>query len=210
MQQQQEAEQATTSQAEASQTAAAKAAVSREAAAPNAEHAIREERVERRQLSKMLRHQSIVQRRRHFIGTLYWLVSWGLVFVWAGAIAGVFYQFPETRGVADKIVAIPGLALVAWFVAGLINALATLVIDRVATAWSEEERLAGNPRESLRAYGRHRLKDLSGRSFTRARSSWFLSSCSSCRLRSYGLVRSLRSRLVLPRRIWSRTLSMEP
>jgi hypothetical protein len=71
LQQQQEAEQATASQAEASQTAAAKAAVSREGAGPNAEDAIREERVERRHLSKMLRHQSIVQRRRHFIGTLY-------------------------------------------------------------------------------------------------------------------------------------------
>jgi small conductance mechanosensitive channel len=77
---------------------------------------------------------------------LLWLVSWAIVFIWVAAIAGVFYQFPQTRGVADRIVSIPALILAASFAAGLANGLVGLFIDRIMNAWSRSD----GPRRSLR------------------------------------------------------------
>ena len=154
---QERAEQATASHAAASQAATAKASASREAAVPHAETsdtisarnavaAEREERRERNLLSHVLHEQFGVSRRRQLVRLLLSLVSWAIVFIWVAAIAAAFYEFPQTRGIADRIVSIPVLILVAGFAAGLANGLAGLLIDRIANALSRRS----DARTSLR------------------------------------------------------------
>jgi small conductance mechanosensitive channel len=106
----------------------------------------REEQREKTVLSHILGVQFGLARRHQAARILLWLVSWAIVFIWVAAVAGVFYQFPQTRGVADRIVSIPVLILAASFAAGLINGLAGLFIDRIMNAWSRSD----DPRRSLR------------------------------------------------------------
>ncbi|MGH7486345.1 MAG: mechanosensitive ion channel family protein, partial [bacterium] len=94
----------------------------------------------------VLHQQFGVARRRQVVRLLLSLVSWAIIFIWVGAIAAAFYQFPQTRGIADRIVSIPVLILIAVFAAGLLNSLAGLLIDRIANAWSR----SSDARTSLR------------------------------------------------------------
>ena len=94
----------------------------------------------------MLGKQRRIGQRRRIIRSLLWLISWTIVFVWVAAIAGVFYQFPTTRGIADRIVAIPVLILIAGLVAGLVNTFIAFLIDRIANSWSRSD----DARSSLR------------------------------------------------------------
>ena len=151
-QQQQRAEQATASQSAASQDAAAKAAAPHagtsgtEGEARDAGDAARRDYWEKRLLSHVLREQLSFARRRQVIRLLRRLIAWAIVFIWVAAMAGVLYQFPQTRGLADTIVSIPVLILITWFAAGLVNGLVGLLIDRVANGWSR----ADDVRTSLR------------------------------------------------------------
>jgi small-conductance mechanosensitive channel len=72
--------------------------------------------------------------------------------VWIAALAGGLYVFPQTRGYALRLFSVPVLLLLTWFVAGLLNRLASLGIDRVALAWGRNELgdLAEIQRKSMR------------------------------------------------------------
>jgi small conductance mechanosensitive channel len=153
------AQQAAAARAASSQAATAKASATREAApdpdAPKYERrqserlaaaAQREEQREKTLLSHILGVQFGLARRHQAVRLLLWLASWAIVFIWVAAIAGIFYQFPQTRGVADRIVSIPALILGASFAAGLANGLVGLFIDRIMNAWSRSD----EPRRSLR------------------------------------------------------------
>jgi small conductance mechanosensitive channel len=54
-------------------------------------------------------------------------------------IANSLIRFPQTRGVGLALISTPILLLVAWFLAGLINRVADLAIDRFAKAWETSE-----------------------------------------------------------------------
>jgi small conductance mechanosensitive channel len=161
-QQQQQAQQATASRAAASQAATARAHASRQAATPHAEAGDAEgaaspvtaveaeERHEQSLLARVLGEQLSVERRLHANGFLRWLLFWALAFVWVAAAAAVLYEFPQTRGVADRLRATPRLVLIAWFVTGLLNGLVGLLIDRLASVWSRSGRQADDPRTTLR------------------------------------------------------------
>jgi small conductance mechanosensitive channel len=160
--QQKQAEQATVSRAEPSQDATAKAHASRQAAAPHAgtgegeggvppaEAAEEEDRQERNLLSHVLGEQLTIERRLQINGFLRWLLSWAIIFLWVAALAASLYQFPQTRGIADRIVSTPVLILIGWFAAGLLNGFAGLLIDRMAKAWGPRGRHKEDPRRALR------------------------------------------------------------
>lgn len=80
-----------------------------------------------------------LQRQIKMISLLRWLLFWGMAFVWLGGIAAILYRFPSTRQVAIGLVSTPALALAAWFLAGLLNRVADLGLDRFAKAWQMNE-----------------------------------------------------------------------
>ncbi|MEB3291429.1 MAG: mechanosensitive ion channel family protein [Leptolyngbya sp.] len=77
--------------------------------------------------------------RLQLVALLRWLMFWGMAFVWIMALAGVMYQFPQTRRYAVGLFSTPVLLLLTWFVTGLINRVANLTIDRIASAWEKNE-----------------------------------------------------------------------
>lgn len=77
--------------------------------------------------------------RLQLVAFLRWLMFWGMAFVWIMALAGVLYQFPQTRRYAVGLFSTPALLLLTWFVTGLINRVANLTIDRIASAWEKNE-----------------------------------------------------------------------
>ena len=116
------------------------------AAARDAVAAAGDERREQTLLTHVLGVQLSLAKRHQISRLMLWLVSWSIIFIWVAAIAGALYQFPETRGVANRIVSIPVLILVAGFAAGLVNGLAGILIDGVTSAWNRGD----DPRRSLR------------------------------------------------------------
>lgn len=84
-------------------------------------------------------HALSVDHRLQLVAFLRWLMFWGMAFVWIMALASVLYQFPQTRRYASGLFSTPALLLLTWFVVGLLNRLANLAIDRIASAWEKNE-----------------------------------------------------------------------
>jgi small-conductance mechanosensitive channel len=103
-----------------------------------------------RSLASLLHKQFSVKRRLQVNAFFGWLVAWSFVFLWVGTTAGVLYEFPQTRGLADTIVATPTLLLAAWFAASALNQLAGLLIGQVVTAGGRGGRRIDEPRAALR------------------------------------------------------------
>jgi len=64
-----------------------------------------------------------------------WILVWIIFTVWIGGVGYALYLFPETRRFALYLVGTPLLILVAFFLAGLVNRLADLVVDRLIENW---------------------------------------------------------------------------
>jgi small conductance mechanosensitive channel len=90
-------------------------------------------------LPSVMRYQISLQQRLQLVSFLRWLLMCGLVFVWISALASVLYLFPQTRRYASGLFSTPLLLLVTWFVAGFLNRLTNISIDRIAQAWEENE-----------------------------------------------------------------------
>jgi len=65
-----------------------------------------------------------LQQRLQTVRFLQWLLFWALIFTWVIGIAYSLNLFPQTQRIAKKIIIIPIVILLTWFVAGLINRLA--------------------------------------------------------------------------------------
>jgi len=100
----------------------------------------------RRTLTHYLHRQADFGRRYETARLARRLFSWAIIFIWVAAIAGLFYQFPSTRGVADQIVSVPVLILVLGFAASVVKSIVGLLIDLVAGAARHQD----DPRKSLR------------------------------------------------------------
>lgn len=74
------------------------------------------------------RHFSL-QQRLQIVRFLRWLLFWAIAFVWVAGISYSLSTFPQTRQFARKIVIIPIVLLITWFVIGLINRLTDLATD---------------------------------------------------------------------------------
>ena len=73
------------------------------------------------------------------VSLLRWLMFWSIAFVWVATLASILYQFPETRRYASGLFSTPVLLLLIWFVAGFVNRIANLTLDRIAHAWEKNE-----------------------------------------------------------------------
>jgi small conductance mechanosensitive channel len=144
--QQQKAEAATASQAAESQAAASTASADAGVSSHAVKSAALEESRQRRLLAHLLHRQTTFGRRHQMVRLARAFVSWAIIFIWLAAIAGSLYQFPATRGAADRIVSIPVLILIAGFAAALLSGIAGLLIDLLVNATAR----SGNPRRSLR------------------------------------------------------------
>lgn len=88
-------------------------------------------------LRQQFNSQLSIQRRLQIVGLLRWLVFWTIVFVWVAGIAGILYQFPQTRPFALGVVSTPVLILIVWFATGLVNRLSNLAIDLLIKTWEK-------------------------------------------------------------------------
>lgn len=80
-----------------------------------------------------------LDQRLQLVALLRWLMFWSIAFVWVATLASILYQFPETRRFAAGLFSTPVLLLLIWFMAGLVNRIANLTIDRIAYAWEKNE-----------------------------------------------------------------------
>jgi small-conductance mechanosensitive channel len=82
-----------------------------------------------------------LQRRLQIVRLFKWVTLWAIAFVWLVGIAYSLNLFPQTRQFANRVIAIPIVILIAWFLTGLINRLANLVIDRFIESRGEDQSL---------------------------------------------------------------------
>jgi small conductance mechanosensitive channel len=144
----QQAQSEAASDAAASQSATARSSTPGTAddTAAQGAHPTTSEEEWRRVLAGLLQLRGHYRLRYRLVSFAGSLISWIVIFVWVGAIAAVFYLIPQTRGLADRIVSIPVLILVAGFAASIVNGLLGLLIDLVADIWSRKD----DPRRALR------------------------------------------------------------
>lgn len=88
-----------------------------------------------------LRHHFGLQRRLQLVRFLRWLLFWAIAFLWVVGIAYSLNTFPQTRQFARKVITIPVVILVAWFLTGLVNRLTDLVIERYLQVREQEQTL---------------------------------------------------------------------
>ena len=82
-----------------------------------------------------------LQRRLQIVRFFQWLTFWAIAFVWLIGVAYSLRVYPQTRQFADKVIAVPIVLLIAWFLTGLINRLTNLVIDRFIESREEDQSL---------------------------------------------------------------------
>jgi small-conductance mechanosensitive channel len=82
------------------------------------------------QLLQRFHHYFGLQRRLEIVRFLRWLLFWAIALVWIIGVAYSLNAFPQTRQFARKLVAIPIVILMTWFLTGLINRLTDLIVDR--------------------------------------------------------------------------------
>lgn len=77
-----------------------------------------------------LRQHFNVQRRLQLVRFLRWLLFWAIAFVWTSGIAYSLSVFPQTRQLARRVITVPIVLLLTWFLTGLVNRLTDLATDR--------------------------------------------------------------------------------
>lgn len=92
-------------------------------------------------LFERLRHHFGLQQRLQLVGLLRWTVFWAIALLWVLGIAFSLSVFPQTRFIARRVVSIPVIILMAWFVTGLTNRLVDLTIDRLIQNSEQEKSL---------------------------------------------------------------------
>ncbi|MFQ4141034.1 mechanosensitive ion channel family protein [Chlorogloeopsis sp. ULAP02] len=95
------------------------------------------------QLFERLHYHFGLQERFQIVRFVRWLLFWAIAFVWMIGIAYSLNAFPQTRHFAQKVVVIPIVILIAWFLMGLINRLTDFGIDRFIWRWEQEQLLTG-------------------------------------------------------------------
>lgn len=103
-------------------------------------------------LPGLLRQQLNVERKLQVFTFLHWLLFWLIIFLWLSGIAATLYNFPQTRRYATNLATIPSILLAAWFIAGLINRLTNIAVDRFVKAYESTDFLRSEDveRRSLR------------------------------------------------------------
>lgn len=92
-------------------------------------------------LFQELRHYFGLQRRLQIVRFLRWLLFWAIAFIWTIGIAYSFSAFPQTRQLAQRVVSIPIVLLVTWFLAGFVNRLTDLSLDRFIESREQDRSL---------------------------------------------------------------------
>jgi small conductance mechanosensitive channel len=88
-----------------------------------------------------LRQHFNVQRRLQLVRFLRWLLFWGIAFVWTSGIAYSLSVFPQTRQLARRVITVPVVLLLTWFLTGLVNRLTDLATDRFIQSRELEQSL---------------------------------------------------------------------
>jgi small-conductance mechanosensitive channel len=106
------------------------------------------------------RHELIRHITSHFsyhqsykvIAFFSYLLLWLQVAIWLAGMAHTLFIFPQTRGVAPKILDLPILWLMVWFLTGLGDKIGDFLIDRLRQAWEYYDlfHLGDITRKSLR------------------------------------------------------------
>ncbi len=91
------------------------------------------------QSSQEVRHHFSLERRLQTVRFLRWLIFWAIAFVWMIGLAYSFNTFPQTRRFAKKVIAIPIVLLLTWFLTGLLNQLTDLVVDRFIQSRKQDQ-----------------------------------------------------------------------
>jgi small conductance mechanosensitive channel len=113
-----------------------------------------------RNLHSLNRHELIKYITSHFsynqrykiIAFFNYLLIWLQVAIWLAGLAHTLSIFPQTRGVAPKILDLPILWLMVWFLTGLADKIGDFLIDRLRQAWEHYDlfHLGDITRKSLR------------------------------------------------------------
>ena len=94
-----------------------------------------------RQLFQGLRQHFSLQRRLQIVRFLQWLLFWAIALIWVVGVAYSLNAFPQTRQFARKVVTIPIVLLMTWFLTGLTNRLTDLVVDQFIQNREQEQSL---------------------------------------------------------------------
>jgi len=103
-------------------------------------------------LQEVLQQQFSLDRRIQMLRFGRWLIFWILLFLWIAGIADTLYHFPQTRRFASSVLSTPIYLLIALFLAGLVDSLTNMGIDRLAKTWQQDilDREEDFQRKSLR------------------------------------------------------------
>ncbi|ELR99132.1 small-conductance mechanosensitive channel [Gloeocapsa sp. PCC 73106] len=82
-----------------------------------------------------------LERRLQIARLLQWLMFWAIAFVWILGIAYSLKIFPQTRHFANRVIIIPTVILMTWFISGLINRVSDVAIDRFIQSREEDQSL---------------------------------------------------------------------
>jgi small conductance mechanosensitive channel len=82
-----------------------------------------------------------LERRLQIIRFLRWLIFWAIALTWMIGLAYSLDTFPQTRQFARKVVYIPVVLLIAWFLTGLLNQVTDVLTDRFIQRREQEQSL---------------------------------------------------------------------
>jgi len=82
-----------------------------------------------------------IERRLQTLQFFRWFLFWAIALIWIAGIAYSFSAFPQTRYISRRIVTIPIVLLITWFVTGFINRLTDLLADRFIQSREREQSL---------------------------------------------------------------------
>ncbi|MDX2228208.1 MAG: mechanosensitive ion channel family protein [Leptolyngbyaceae cyanobacterium bins.349] len=82
-----------------------------------------------------------LERRLQTVQFCQWFLFWAIALIWVVGIAYSLNAFPQTRFIARKIVTIPIVLLITWFLTGFVNRLTDLLTDRFIQSREREQSL---------------------------------------------------------------------
>lgn len=82
-----------------------------------------------------------IERRLQTIQFFRWFLFWAIALIWVVGIAYSLSTFPQTRYIARRIVTIPVVLLLTWFLTGFLNRLTDLLTDRFLQSREREQSL---------------------------------------------------------------------
>lgn len=88
-----------------------------------------------------MHHHFGLERRLQTLQLIRWILFWAIALIWLGSIAYSLNEFPQTRHISKRLITIPTVLLVTWFLTGTVNRVTDMLSDRYVQSREQEDSL---------------------------------------------------------------------